>query len=1569
MQKIMKQVMALLLCAALLCGTAAVPRASALGSGTAAAVDLSSLGPNVVEAQDEETTFVPAGYTYVYENEDGHIYTRQVEQDVYITSRVLTAQEAEALAGLEYGQEGYVVDADGQLLACKEFDAQEAVALSDAVQAILGDVQPVEGEKVSVRHELYARTTSVRVLITFEDAPVIRQEDLSVSLGSGLGAAELQAARKIEEQQLTAVEKIEGALGYDVEVSHQFSLLTNAVAATVNYGDLAAIREMDGVKSAILMPAFSTPEVNSTMAGLDDLKPSMAYAGPGMGANGAWDVGYKGEGMSVAIIDTGISLDNIAFQIEPENSEAVAFAEEDIALILNNYDLQAESIVEGISAEDVYYSSRIPFGFDYAEKRANYGEDDNDAGHGSHVAGIVAGNLPAETQEEFRMGSFGIAPEAQLVVMKVFDGMGQSDLSYILAAMEDAITLGVDSVNLSLGSPCGPVYDDIMTPVFDAAYEAGISVVTSAGNDAHTGVGSLWGDDLVKSDTVSTGTVGMPGSFDSVLTVASVDNDYEFNIYRSYGDHILRWFNAAIEEEEVLVYTDLPGDPVENRFREELKGDRYTITEDFDDAEGKLVFRSFEGGSADGLMQQAVEAKAAGLVLVLSDAAEVTATAFDIPACTVSAEDHQYMIKYISGDRQVLVPDHWNPVATAGQVSDYSSWGPTEGLTIKPEIAAIGGNIFSAWSGTSFAISSGTSMASPAIAASTVLVREYLQGTDLPAGEKLNDVVNRLLTSTATPVFDEAHGTYFFVRRQGAGLVDIGAAINSNAYISVEGSNKAKLEYGDDKDKTGVYEMTFEVVNFSEEAKTYTLDPVVLGQKAEGGRIKNGKITYLTFDYARELDATVTFDLQDNTVTVPANDSREITVTVALSEADKAYYDERFAAGAYVEGFVRLLGSDAETVDLSVPFLAFYGDYDAAPILEEGSYETLMAGEQSYSTADQFHSALWGTEYVQGDDLLSVFQQDHYLGDTNDPFGVKLPQEDYTGAYGTTAFYSEMAGFSPNGDGNLDTFNFGLALRKNADNIHFTVTNRETGELIWEEDTGFMQKTFNASAYAEMSLEWLHPLIVVEYPWGGGFSYYDTETCLLENDTWVEIKAEVTPEGADAPTESKSFTVYVDCDAPVDSAASTFYAELDEWGYYTYWFDFRVAEEWFLDYNISTELYYDEWQGKWDGQVFITTYLSSAEPRRGTSNNGRVGYYSLAGNEKVIEVYADYAGNISAFEILGGENLLDHVDLQADKTQITVGETLTIRDEGTFPLSTVLNWHISDESVAKIVETTDHTITIEGLAPGTVTVSGGYGEYMTSIDILVTHAGDHTVELRDAKPATCEEDGYSGDTYCSVCGELLQQGEVIPATGHTYVNGICTRCGEEDPNHVTLPFTDVPENAWYFQYVYRVYEMGYMQGMTKTTFGPQTTLSRAMVATVLYRIAGSPDVTGTASFSDVPANAWYAREVAWAQSVGVVNGYGDGTFRPEQDVTREEMAAMLARYAEYLGLDITEGAELDDFTDAADVSDWALAAVKWCVANRILLGENHMLLPGEAATRAEFAATVTRFLESKSSTD
>ena len=179
---------------------------------------------------------------------------------------------------------------------------------------------------------------------------------------------------------------------------------------------------------------------------------------------------------------------------------------------------------------------------------------------------------------------------------------------------------------------------------------------------------------------------------------------------------------------------------------------------------------------------------------------------------------------------------------------------------------------------------------------------------------------------------------------------------------------------------------------------------------------------------------------------------------------------------------------------------------------------------------------------------------------------------------------------------------------------------------------------------------------------------------------------------------------------------------------------------------------------------------------------------------------------------------------------------------------------------------------------------------------------------------------------------------------------------------MTLPFTDVSDSDWFYDPVVYVYSQGLMTGTSATTFEPNTSLSRAMLVAVLHRLEGSPEASA-GDFTDVADGDWYAQAVNWAASVGVVNGFDDGTFQPNTAITREQLAAILRNYAAYKGMDVSTTGDLSTYTDAANVSDWAKESVEWAVGQGLLSGvTDDTLAPQACATRAQVAAILQRYL-------
>ena len=198
--------------------------------------------------------------------------------------------------------------------------------------------------------------------------------------------------------------------------------------------------------------------------------------------------------------------------------------------------------------------------------------------------------------------------------------------------------------------------------------------------------------------------------------------------------------------------------------------------------------------------------------------------------------------------------------------------------------------------------------------------------------------------------------------------------------------------------------------------------------------------------------------------------------------------------------------------------------------------------------------------------------------------------------------------------------------------------------------------------------------------------------------------------------------------------------------------------------------------------------------------------------------------------------------------------------------------------------------------------------------------------------------------------------------------GRCSVCGNAHAVNVYEPaiFTDTVYDAWYAPHVDYVYDHSLMNGTGEHTFSPDSPVTRAMVATVLWRMEGSPKASGS-SFSDVLSGQWYADAVAWAQSKGIVTGYPDGSFRPQSNITREQLATILFRYTKAKGETPVSGADLSGFPDAGSVQSYALEGMRWAIAagliNGVAANGSSYIRPGSNATRAQFATIISRYAQ------
>lgn len=250
--------------------------------------------------------------------------------------------------------------------------------------------------------------------------------------------------------------------------------------------------------------------------------------------------------------------------------------------------------------------------------------------------------------------------------------------------------------------------------------------------------------------------------------------------------------------------------------------------------------------------------------------------------------------------------------------------------------------------------------------------------------------------------------------------------------------------------------------------------------------------------------------------------------------------------------------------------------------------------------------------------------------------------------------------------------------------------------------------------------------------------------------------------------------------------------------------------------------------------------------------------------------------------------------------------------------------------------------------------------FVTDEAKLTVNNHEHTkVVDTPAVAATCNKDGCTEGSHCSECGEIISKSEVIPATGHNYVYKVCANCGDEIP----FPFVDVAKTSWYYGNIKYVWQHDIMKGVSDTKFAPETSMTRAMFVTVLYRLEGSPSVEGLATppFTDIGASnySWAYNAIVWAYNTGVTKGTSATTFAPGAAITRQEIVTMLYRYA---GSPAVSGSLI--FGDSSVVSSWARSAVQWANSIGIITGyPNGNFGPVDATTRGQMAAIVHRYMQ------
>ncbi|WP_300411069.1 S8 family serine peptidase [Lagierella sp.] len=727
---------------------------------------------------------------------------------------------------------------------------------------------------------------------------------------------QIEFAKKVNKKALELIR----SKGIKFELYDSLELIDIAIMGKASYEDFIKIQNLDFVKSVDIAEEYDEPKTEDKEALEETIK--MISSRKMIGANKLAEK-YDGRGRVVAVLDSAFDINHPAFYLSANGKQAA----------------KLDSSAPGkVDTSGRYINEKIPFIFNYAEKNTDVSRGDE---HGQHVAGIVGANRKSVTISGQSYDHMGVAPEAQLLLMDVFPERGGTSSNIYLKAIDDAAKIGADSINMSLGTTAGQLYNtnrEGITRAIENANNMGSVVVIASGNEGHIG----WKDGKnPKSYNPDYGIVSTPAVSPSAMAVASIENFYDES---KTGNQLNIDFRDG--ENEKVAIRKLSGSPYLQegfKYASVFVGNGKNNT-DIPDLSNKvaIVEADFEKPDpySDSILvdKEGVEniiSKKPAAILIYSKKSNLenlyTTIKADVPIYAIPTNVASLLRVKNDAEISLIEGNGYAMRFSSGEMSSFSNWGLTADGDLKPEITAPGGQIYSTVFSSNYKYKEGTSMATPHVSGGIAVVRTRIdeEFTNIGNDEK-ERLVRNILMSSANPHKDQNTEALTSPRKQGAGVMDLVAALNTDVIIYDTKTKDSKINL---RNVGESFELNFTVRNLSRDVRTFNYKTYLNTDDVEGD----------TFS----LRPRLLKEIPGQSLSLAGGQTKDITIKVDSSEFTDDL-EEKMPNGYFLEGFVTLESNDKSEPNISIPYCGFCGDFNGLDVFEPFIYNLVKENKLPY---------------------------------------------------------------------------------------------------------------------------------------------------------------------------------------------------------------------------------------------------------------------------------------------------------------------------------------------------------------------------------------------------------------------------------------------------------------------------------------------------------------------------------------------------------------------------------------------------------------------------------------------